>query len=250
MKLLCGMQVRNEARMLPGALAHLRGYVDGFVILDDGSTDETSAILRAEPKMLAVLDNPARDETAHVWDEPANRQRVLRAAKDLGAEWMLVCDPDERFERTFLRMLKVLAATSGDTAFFDVRLRELWNEPDQYRVDPPWGDAWRRVLFTMPSELSFREHRPLHGPWAPDAVLASPGARLDFSGYHFGSLSPSERASRRDKYNLLDPERRHTTLGYDYLADERGLVLERIPAGKEYDFASLPADLLAAWQRR
>ncbi len=47
-RIACLMQLRNEARCLEGCLAHLRGYVDGIVALDDGSTDATSSILGRE----------------------------------------------------------------------------------------------------------------------------------------------------------------------------------------------------------
>ncbi|MDX8451038.1 hypothetical protein, partial [Mesorhizobium captivum] len=42
------------------------------------------------------------------------------------------------------------------------------------------------------------------------------------------------RAARRDLYNLLDPDRRLQQVGYDYLADETGAVLEAIPPGRDY----------------
>ena len=38
------MCVRNEEYYLPTFLSHIRRYVDGFVVLDDGSTDNSGKI--------------------------------------------------------------------------------------------------------------------------------------------------------------------------------------------------------------
>jgi len=44
-----------------------------------------------------------------------------------------------------------------------------------------------------------------------------------------------DREERRNRYMKLDPEARwQPAVGYDYLTDERGLRLRRIPAGRRY----------------
>lgn len=243
MKLFCGMQARNEARMLPGSLAHLRGYVDGFVVLDDGSTDETGEILRAEPKMKAVITNPARD--AHVWDEPRNRQRVLHAAKELGADWIYVCDPDERSEKLLLRTLKIHAFRAGERGSFAIGRRHLWEKLDVFRTDPPWDVEWRRSLFSLRAPLTFSRHQRLHGPWAPDSAYEDPAKKVDLFTYHLGLIRREDRVACREKYRRIDPRAEHLPGGYDYLVDERTLRLETIREDRGYDVASLPADLRA-----
>ncbi|TIW19796.1 MAG: hypothetical protein E5V65_09705 [Mesorhizobium sp.] len=47
-------------------------------------------------------------------------------------------------------------------------------------------------------------------------------------------IEPKRRGARRDLYNHLDPDSRLQKIGYDYLADESGAVLEAIPAGRDY----------------
>lgn len=85
LRIVCVLQVRNEARCLPGCLDHLRGHVDGIVALDDGSTDGTADILRREPMLLELLSNPPCDDGAHVWRENENKRRLLEAARRHGA---------------------------------------------------------------------------------------------------------------------------------------------------------------------
>ncbi len=44
------------------------------------------------------------------------------------------------------------------------------------------------------------------------------------------------------RYQRLDPDCRWQAIGYDYMTDQTGLRLEKLPRGREYKppFASLP----------
>jgi hypothetical protein len=241
------LQARNEAYFLPTMLGHLRDFVDGFVALDDGSTDDTQSLLATEPKMLDVLTNPRRpDETG--WDEGANRSRLVARAQELGARWALACDPDERFELRFLELLgevtKKLAADGKARAA--LRVRDLWNDPLVYRTDGVWGNKGKYVLFRVPAgRLSFTNMRRLHGPWYP-AELSDPvvATGIDFNVYHLKSARERDRRARRARHERLDPTGAFQTIGYSYLTDETTLWTERIPAARRYDLRFVPADLL------
>ena len=43
-----------------------------------------------------------------------------------------------------------------------------------------------------------------------------------------------DRERRRDRYNRLDPARAFQKIGYDYLTDAAGLLVETLPSGREY----------------
>jgi hypothetical protein len=47
-------------------------------------------------------------------------------------------------------------------------------------------------------------------------------------------IARARREARRDLYNSLDPDRLYQSIGYDYLAEDEGAVLERIPRGRDY----------------
>lgn len=73
----------------------------------------------------------------------------------------------------------------------------------------------------------------MHGLWLPeDAPHARRDADIDL--YHLKMITPERRRARAALYNRLDPERRMQPIGYDYLADDEGAVLEQIPPGREY----------------
>ncbi len=250
LRIVCVLQLRNEARCLPGCLDHLRGHVDGIVALDDGSTDGTADILRREPMLLELLSNPPCDDGAHVWHENENKRRLLEAARRHGAGWVLVCDADERYEQLFLRHLHATVDSLPDHQLASLSLVscELCNSPDAWRSDGPWGRKSRARLFRLPQQISFEMSSELHGPWLPDdaqrhGLMFYSRYRL----YHLKSIRHADRVARRDLYTRLDPARQFQAIGYDYLAQEGpGLQLRRIESDRDYDRRTLPPDLQAA----
>ncbi len=57
-------------------------------------------------------------------------------------------------------------------------------------------------------------------------------------------ISAADRAARTARYKELDPEALYQSIGYDYLTDETGLLLEPIPP--ERGFAGGDQDLAPA----
>ena len=66
MSLFAVIAVKDEERYLPGFFNHLRDYVDGFVVLDDGSIDETPNIIKKESKVISVMTNPPHGPEVHI----------------------------------------------------------------------------------------------------------------------------------------------------------------------------------------
>lgn len=245
-RILAVMQLRDEAWYLPGCLDHLRDFVDGVVAFDDGSADATGEILAADPLVASTITKPRL--VGHRWDELGNRRALLERARELGAEWVVCVDADERFERSLLAKLRALPATLGDVriAFW---CRELWDRADQYRVDGVWAHKVRPRMFPLPPAITYDRNQSLHGSWEPDHVQHLKVRTLAQNFYHLKMIRREDRIARRDFYNRLDPERAFQPMGYDYLADETGLKLASIPTGKEYDYATLPPELRATLSR-
>jgi len=239
------MQLRNEAQWLPGCLDHLRGHVDAILALDDGSTDATAALLGREPSLADRLTNPPSPD--HVWRERDNKRRLIERARELGFDWVLCCDADERYESAFLPRLHEIAGSflPGDVVSVAVSLKELWDSPRHFRQDGVWGTKTRARFFRVPERVAYDLDSDLHGQWYPDHVRKYGRiVPVDFRLYHLKTVRREDRIRRRDYYNALDPQRRFQASGYDYLADEPDdMVIEAIAPGREYDFASLPDDL-------
>lgn len=247
-RIIALMQVRNESRCLQGCLDHLRGHVDGLIALDDGSTDGTQDILRGEEALIELLSNPASAD--HQWRERENQVRLLYSARQHQAEWVLVCDADERYEEVFLRNLGgiVRSLSALKLPALSFMFRELWNTPRQFRVDGIWGRKNQIRLFKLPLSTKFSAGTELHGGWCPDEIKrAGQIIQTGYNLYHMGSLRPEDRIARRDRYKRLDPENRFQSIGYDYLAEEGPKALfKQILAGRAYRWDTLPPDLFAA----
>ena len=156
MEIFCLIQVRNEERFLSGFLHHIAPYVDGIVALDDGSTDSTVDILRAEPKVVSILSE-RRPGPPHA-NEVSNRHRMILEAARLDATWVLCADADERFEERFLRRVHAEAekGESRDQPVRFVRIVNLWDSPEHYRADGRCGPRWTARMFKIPRTITRR----------------------------------------------------------------------------------------------
>lgn len=198
---------RYDAHLVPDLLANIRPLVDGWVSYDDRGAGDIFS------------------------DEPARRQALVVAAQQAGADWIMPIDPDERFERGLAEAMPELTAAQGLVAY-SFPVRELFT-PDAYRVDGIWGRKRQSRLIRMPQQIA-PSPMPLHSPW--QAIAHGADLRVvDFNLYHLKMITPQRRMARRDLYKHLDPDRRFQSMGYDYLSDESGMTLERIPEGRAYD---------------
>lgn len=178
---------------------------------------------------------------AIVWDdrgahgthsnEPQRRNRLLQAARAHGTDWILTVDPDERFEAGLADRISAMTREKGRRVLWTFALREMFSA-NAWRDDGIWGHKTQIRLFpihAVQDELT----EELHGRW----VQPREGYRQMESGlnlYHFNHLSPERGQARRDTYAKADPERKYNVVGYDYLADRRGMVLKEIPPRRKY----------------
>lgn len=193
---------RYDAHLVPDLIANLDPIVDAWVALDDRESD-------------ALFSN-----------EVDRRRLLLQAAADTGARWGLGIDPDERLEGGLADKIDDLTRTMMPVAWsFD--LRELYAS-DRYRTDGAWGSKAQARLFPLRGDLSLGS-KELHGSWSD-----FPPRPSGFNLYHLKMIDPVRRRKRTDLYNYLDPEKRYQDIGYDYLADDTGAILECIPPGRSY----------------
>jgi hypothetical protein len=227
-RLIALLAVRNEMSYLPGFLANVSSHVDGIVALDDGSADGSGSLLQSHPRVLEVLRVPIDRPQ---WDEVGNFKKLHAAALRHGAEWILALDADERVERDFRdRAERVIRRGRRlGLAAFTLKLRELWDAPETFRVDGVWGRKRVARLFAALPDHRF-DYRPLHAVKAPlQARVAGDFIAADLELFHLRTLRREDREARRDRYKALDPESLwQPRSGYDYLTDERTLRLHRI----------------------
>jgi len=87
------MIVKNEVKVLPRLIRSVKDYIDYYVIVDTGSTDDTIALIRREMASYGI--------EGEVHERPwvnfgVNRQQALELALAADkAEWLLFIDADE-----------------------------------------------------------------------------------------------------------------------------------------------------------
>ncbi len=225
----------DEIRYLPGWFRNVPPQVDGVVALDDGSSDGSGDLARAQSSVLEVLHVPAR--SPHDWDESRNRRLLVEAAERHGADWVIAVDAEERLERGFRERaaLEIATAERSGVLALAVHFRELWDAPDRWRADGIWGGKRFARFFASRPDPEI-DPRRVHGHWAPLNSRPAGGFPVaDLVIYHLRMQRESDRVARRAHHERLDPRNELQPIGYAYLTSPEGLRLEPLPPGREYE---------------
>ena len=178
MRTLIAIPVYNEAKTVESVLRTVRGYADHVLAIDDGSTDDTAAILnRLRPELGLDL---IRHE-ANAGYGRAMREAFARAHRD-GYDWVITMDCDEQHEPASIPAF-IDAARQDD---LDIVSGSRYLDP-RYAADRPPEDR-RTINKTITAEINakfgfdltdafcgFKAHR----------VSAMRQLRLDDDGYAF-----------------------------------------------------------------
>jgi hypothetical protein len=232
-ELIALIAIRNEERYLEGYFRHLREFVDGFIVFNDNSSDGSPALIKREPKVLKALGR-GEPSAPHAF-EVENRKALLTCAWETGAQWVLCCDADERFEERFLEQLRTIVRAKPERCVMGLHLRPLWGNGDQYRVDGLYSNRHKYVLFPASWPGNYYSRGVLHRPWHPPNLNAPHLKQLlPYNLYHLKSIAPEDRLDRYRKFKLVDPALTQQPQGYEHLICEKGAVFERIPRGRGY----------------
>lgn len=203
--LLAMLPVHNEAgRYLKTVLKQLSSLVDGIVILDDASTDETPEICRNHS---GVIRYHRLKEPLFRTDEAALRRKLWEMTVEFDPGWIIAIDADEVFESGIEREIGLLTGEKRfDLIFFT--MYHFWGDLTQYRVDGLWDPALSKTpcLFRFQKNLAYHwPDRKLHCGRFPLECYERPVGVSKLGLLHLGYVRPEEQLHKFQRYLALDP---------------------------------------------
>lgn len=206
-KIVAMLPVRNESgRYLLRVLNHLSGWVDEIVVLDDGSTDDTSRLRLAYPKVVTLARTP---ENLFATNEGLVRACLWELAVRRTPRWLLAIDADEVFEDAIVQEIDGLTQQE-DYHAIEFRLFDFWGGEMHYRVDGGWNPWPRFVRFWVrydPSRPVVWPQTPIHcGRWPIAYRYGLPAYQSHIRVKHLGWVNPAEHRRKYAFYARWDLE--------------------------------------------
>lgn len=212
--LIAMMPVKNEARRyLRTVLQRLGEYVDGIVILDDASTDDTPAICRSFPKVIRFEQ---LGEALFWQDEAKLRQQLWEMTIETEPDWILALDADELFESAIKKALPLL---TGQTSYDLVRfpIYHFWDGLHHYRIDGLWDPLYSKMDCLLRYHKNTPYHwnnRKLHCGRFPAEAYAQPTTLSPVRLLHLGYAHRAEQHTKYQRYLAADPTGRYCPLSH------------------------------------
>ncbi len=204
--LLAMLPVHNEAgRYLTAVLNRLSEFVDGIIILDDASTDETPELCRNHS---GVIRYHRLAEPLFRTDEAALRRKLWEMTVELEPGWIIAIDADEVFESGISREIRLL---TGENRFDLVcfTIYHFWGDLINYRVDGLWDPALAKAtcLYRFQKNLVYHwPSRRLHCGRFPIECYQRPAGISRVRLLHLGYVHQEDLFRKFQSYLTLDPQ--------------------------------------------
>jgi hypothetical protein len=187
MKVILTLLCRNEADIIASTVEfHLRRGVDLIIATDNGSTDDTVAILERYQRqgVLRLLQEPSHTHDQALWVSRMSRL----AAVEHGADWVIPCDADEFWWPSSGSFQTELAQVPADQMALQVDRFNFLPPPPEAPADAPFHQCQtlreRQSLNSLgdplPGKVCHRAHAAMtvsdgnHGAFLDGDLLPSP----------------------------------------------------------------------------
>ncbi|NGP46281.1 glycosyltransferase [Bacillaceae bacterium SIJ1] len=204
-KLTLSMIVHNEEhRFLEDVLRSHATYIDEAVIIDDGSTDRTSALCK---EILADIPlQLIHNEHSRFANEIDLRKQQWAETLRTNPDWILNMDADEMFEKGFANDVHQLIQEK-DSDLISFRLYDMW-DPLHYRDDEHWRahHMFRPFLLRPNREYLYTwNETPQHCGRFPENIWSHPNRLSNWRVKHLGWSREEDRRQKYVRYQTLDP---------------------------------------------
>lgn len=203
-RLIATFSYRYDADLVDDLLKNI-SFVDDYVCVDD-------------------------TQRTNLWCHEGQRKATLRRlARQKGADWILHCSPDERYEDAAGNVFREIVEGPLTTTVYGADLREMYTV-DAYRTDGIWGTKKQYRLIPLHPDFDWGFAAIQQSMRPSNAELV----KLDLNLYHFKHLTEEAAKVRAAVFRALDPDNEQQFVGYDYLTDTKDMTLEQIPEGRGY----------------
>ncbi len=206
--LVCIMRVKDEEDRIRRCLDSMP-FVDKFIVVDNGSTDDTVTIVGEYPSTVLHTEGV---------DAPRDLNLAYQEALRQGATHVLWMDADEEWEaRAAEEFPKMLAQ---DVAAWTFRVYPFVLSKTHYRVDGPWAqftEQGQTRLFQAQKDVFWKSERKAHAG-LPRGLKGLVG-RSDLRIKHWTIETPEEAERKVAFYEAADGK------DYGHLRDGPGAEL-------------------------
>ena len=212
LKLITVCRARNAASYLTAFLTSASVYSDEIIVLLDRCSDDSNVICKQFPKVSQILYNSDN------FDELRDRTRLLNAASEHKADWILSLDADEILEDSFTydRAHELMSPLNPEILGYMFNFFNFFNGQTHYRTDGIFGNMhgtrmWKALPFQHPRSMGHKGLHCTHGPMLPKHYLRIINSRIK----HYGYDSPEKCKEKYDFYTSLDPNPDPISVGPD-----------------------------------
>jgi Glycosyl transferase family 2 len=262
-KVAAMLRVHNERRWIRRVVESLKGLCGTRIyLLDDESTDDTADLAAFAGATVFRDPFPGME-----LDEARDKDWLLsKVVDECDPDWVLCIDGDEELEPLGAeKILSVIRQPMFDC--YGLKFLNLWDSPDQIRVDRWYSQFSRQGLFRPSVAMGFKcgyegcgTHSGLHVSNAPAGV---PWCVLQVSLLHYGYMFKEDRIRKYRYYNRIDPNNeiedcyRHTVQGdlpevpADAVLKHAGpLELRKLPASMvpKFEIEPEPVDMIPVYE--
>lgn len=175
MRVLIAIPVYNEERYVQRVLAAVRRHICDILVVDDGSTDATPALLRREPRVSVITHHENRGYGQSLID-------AFAFADTHGYDWVITMDCDEQHEPA--RIPDFIAQAARDDADVISGSRYLRSHLDDDVAPPDRREINHTINHLLGQILGLRLTDSFCG-FKAHRVAAMRRLSLDEPGYAF-----------------------------------------------------------------
>lgn len=216
--IICLTPVRNGSKFIKKFFEYNYDLFDGFLFLDDGSSDNTYELLQTE-KTIDILQKEFVDD----FNDAENRNLLLDSAKTIDSRWFMWLDIDE------LIYPNLDITEFNDNDVITINLVHLWNSMEEYNSEYPYSNNGlqrkcrifnKRILN---NNYRFDSDRKLHFSLLDENLYENSSIIHNSYILHMGHMDMDNRIRKYNLYMEKD-DKNYQPIGYGHFLNHNAIT--------------------------